>query len=306
MIRFRFFYPLLCLAGLWLTTGTAFSQVKVLRVSPPATGAAIETVHGPHIALYDPHTSSRHRLILMIVGTGASAEGIRPFDSCFAAMGYHVVSLDYKNNVITTTCSNSRDSGCFDHFREEIVTGTPVSEVVQVDTVNSLFHRFQQLLAYLAKEDPQGGWQEFVRPDGQPRWERIITAGHSQGAGHAAWLGKRFRVDRVLMFSGPQDYLNPYHMPAGWQSGSSATPPSRFFAFLHRKDPFDVTHQLANCSRLMETRRPDTLAVQPGRPVRGRQHILITDIPTKNPHGSTLNPVFVPVWQYMLTARGRR
>lgn len=77
-----------------------YAQVKILTVNPPATNPSIERVHSAHIIAYDNSIPSKHRLILMMVGTGGYASGTRDMDSVFATMGYHVISLDYENNVI--------------------------------------------------------------------------------------------------------------------------------------------------------------------------------------------------------------
>jgi hypothetical protein len=212
------------------------------------------------------------------------------------------VSLDYENNVITVACAHSLDPAAFDKYRNAIVTGAPGSDKVTVDPANSILNRFQKLLVYLVAHDPEGGWDEFVA-GGKPVWSRIIVAGHSQGSGHAAYLGKMFDVDRVLMFSGPQDYLDDLHRPAPWQAGASATPPSRFFAFLSQNDPFNVQHQVTNCMTLMQLSKVETMAVKPGEPVPGDCHILINDFPKKGAHGSTLSPQFTNVWDYMITAK---
>ena len=143
------------------------AQVKILTVNPPATDPSIELVHSAHVIAYDNNIPSRHRLILMIVGTGGYASATRDMDSIFATMGYHVISLDYENNVITTVCSHSEDSTCFDRYRQEIITGDQVSEKVQVDKTNSLLNRFNYLLRYLIKNDPDGKWNEFYAA-GQP------------------------------------------------------------------------------------------------------------------------------------------
>lgn len=280
-------------------TATANAQLKVLQVDPAATDASIQTIHGPHLALYNSRLPSNHRLLLMIVGTGAKAADSRVFDSCVAALGYHVISIDYKNTVITTVCSNSSDNGCFDHFREEIVLGKPVSDLVAVDTANSILNRFEKLLQYLARQDAAGGWNEFLQ-DGHPKWSHISTAGHSQGAGHAAYLGKLFGLEKVLMLSGPQDYLAHFSHPAGWLQQKGATPVSHYYAFLNRKDPFNMQYQLANVCAVMQTDAPDSLFVTPAAAVKGHPHILINDLDTKDPHGSTLNPLFTNVWNYAL------
>jgi hypothetical protein len=283
------------------------AQVNLIFARPDSTEAGIQVIHGEHLACWSGSVPSRHRLVLMIEGTGSAARDILPFDTLIASMGYAVISLDYPNNVVTTICSNSTDSSCFYGFRQEIIFGTPVSPVVQVDSINCIYNRLRQFLLYLAARYPDQGWKEFIK-DSVIQWENIIAAGHSQGAGHAAYLGKKFRLAKVLIFSGPQDYLSYYQTPAGWLSDSGQTDPSRYFAFLHVRDPYDFRKQLINCSTLMGRRPADTVVikladttmVRPGLPVIGGRHILVTDIESSNPHGSVLQPEFRKVWEYML------
>ncbi|HQT91937.1 MAG TPA: hypothetical protein PL001_07905, partial [Candidatus Kryptobacter bacterium] len=216
----------IALMVLFLGSASLYARVKVLDIEPGLTDPAIESVHGPNRALYDPQVPSRHRLYLFITGTGGSAAGSQRMDSIFATWGYHAISIDYEDNVIAVACAHSLDSTSFGRYRDAIVTGAPVSDKIKVDTANSILNRFQKLLVYLVKHDPKGGWSQFVK-NGEPAWSRIIVAGHSQGTGHAAYIGKMFRVDRVFMFSGPQDYMDNLHRPAPWQAMKSATPPSR-------------------------------------------------------------------------------
>jgi len=273
------------------------ANIKQLLIDPAETGAGIEKMHTPHVAMYDTKANN-HKLFLMIVGTGGSATETKPIDSAAATMGYHVIGLDYKNNVITTVCNNSLDEACFDHFRAEIMFGTPVSDSVNVDSNNSIINRFNKVLAYLVKNDAQGGWGAFYK-NGKITWSSVVVGGHSQGAGHAAYIGQHFSVSRVLIFSGPQDYRAAFKSPALWLSAKSITPPSKYYAFLHLKDPFDVTHQLANCNKLMRTAQPDSVMIQPGVPLNTHKHILVNNI-EGNAHMSTVQPVFRNVWEYML------
>lgn len=46
---------------LLVVTIPALAQSVVLRVDPHETDSRIETVHGPHIAVYDPQAEPRHR-----------------------------------------------------------------------------------------------------------------------------------------------------------------------------------------------------------------------------------------------------
>lgn len=275
------------------------AEVKVLRVDPQQTDAAIEAVHGPHIALYDPQTASNHRLFVFLSGTKGRAESSLPLDTSFTKWGFHAISLDYEDDVLAVSCAHSPDNACFDHYRDAIVNGAPVSDKVTVTSANSIQNRFQKLLAYLVKQDPEGGWGEFVH-HGKPVWNRIVIAGHSQGAGHAAYIAKSFAVDRVLMFSGPQDYFDDSEKPAPWQALKSATSPSRFFAFLNRNDPYNSEHQIANNAVLMGLSKPTPLTVQPDEAIHGDYQILINE-ETKQAHGSTLFPEFENVWKYMAT-----
>ncbi|RFM29531.1 BPSS1187 family protein [Deminuibacter soli] len=280
--------------------GSTVAQPVAVTVDPAATAPGIQTVHGAHLAMYSADVPQQNKLVLMIPGTNGTAAGCRVFDSSVAAMGYHVISIDYKNTVITTVCSNSTDNDCFDLFRREIILGTPVSSLVEVDSANSIVNRVTKLLQYLAANDAKGNWRTFLE-NGHPKWENIITVGHSQGAGHAAYLGKLFPVYKVLMLSGPQDYLVHFSQPAGWQQQQGVTPVSSYYAFLNRQDPFNMQYQLANAKVIMQTNAPDSLFVLPGEAVKGHPHILINDLDTKDHHGSTLDPRFVQVWNYVLT-----
>lgn len=303
-MRSRILVGLAVLGMLLIGTAGLQAQVKVLRVDPALTGPGIEMVHSPHIAVYDPAVPSRHKLYLFIVGTGGKATGSLVVDETFAKWGFHAISLDYEDNVIAVACAHSLDPSTFGRYRDAIVTGAQVSSLVKVNRANSILNRFQKLLAYLVKNDPKGKWSQFVT-NGKPAWNRIIVGGHSQGSGHAAYIGKLFRVDRVLMFSGPQDYMDNLHRPAPWQAQKSSTPQDRFFAFLNLQDPFNVIHQIANCMVLMKMKSPVSLMVKPGQAIHGNYHILINNYPTKNHHGSTLFPQFSNVWRYMATTKIR-
>jgi hypothetical protein len=278
---------------------SVYAQVTVLRVEPGQTDPAIATVHGPHIAVYDPGVVSNHRLFFFIGGTGSNPSNSMAVYRTFAGWGYHVVTVDYENNLFTTALAYSHDPASFDHYRDAIITGVPVSDRIKVDKANSILNRFQKLLDYLAEQDPKGGWDEFLK-HGKPAWDRIIVGGHSQGSGHAAYIGKMFHVDRVLIFSGPQDYLDDLHEPAPWLDEKSATPSSRFYAFLSQNDPFNIHHQEANCAMLMHLAGPKTVAVEPGEAIHGDYQILVNDAPKKSAHGSTISTQYTNVWKYMV------
>lgn len=77
------------------------AQVKVLRIDPQQTDPAIDEVEGPQLALYDPHSASNHLLFVFLPGTRSKPESTLPIDTSFAQWGYHAISLDYENGVLT-------------------------------------------------------------------------------------------------------------------------------------------------------------------------------------------------------------
>lgn len=286
----------------WLYQPSA-KGVKIVAVDPSITGKGIKMIHGEHIALYDPQKPDKHKLVFMITGTGSAANYAREVDSCFADLGYHAISIDYPNNINSIVCKNSSDSTCFDRFREEIVTGHQVSEMADVDSTNSIINRFTKFLIYLAANDLEGKWGEYIQ-NGQPVWNRIVLAGHSQGAGNAGFLSKLVPADRLLLFAGPQDFLAHFNRPAGWLALKGATPYSRVFSLLNINDPFIIKNQIANDSKLMGLTTPKPLNISESGPIEGSPRILVTDIKESNGrsfHSSMLNPVFKQVWDYMLS-----
>ena len=101
---------------------------------------------------------------------------------------------------------------------KRFVFGTPVSDVVDVDGLNSIYTRILKTLEYLTDNYPDHNWGQYLQRSGGIEWSKIIIGGHSQGSGHAAYIAQKFLVDRVLMFSGPNDYSNYYSDTAPWVS----------------------------------------------------------------------------------------
>ena len=153
--------------------------------------------------------------------------------------GYHAISIDYPNNRNTASFINSTDKAAFDKFRQELDFGTPVSDSVNVDSLNSIVNRITKLVIYLAKTRPGEGWNNFLDHE-QITWERVTLAGHSQGAGHVSYIGHAFKVHKVIMLSGPQDFLSNFDMPAPWLSASSKTPYSSYYSLLHDDDAYNT------------------------------------------------------------------
>lgn len=63
-----------------------------------------------------------------------------------------------------------------------------------------------------------------------------MVGGHSQGAGMAAWIAKRHKVRRVVLFSSPWDTTGPDRRPSPWLYVRPATPPSRWHAVYNSRE----------------------------------------------------------------------
>mmetsp|Transcript_39222 Transcript_39222/g.57281 ORF Transcript_39222/g.57281 Transcript_39222/m.57281 type:complete len:383 (+) Transcript_39222:230-1378(+) len=81
-----------------------------------------------------------------------------------------------------------------------------------VDARDSIAGRLGLLLAELDSLYPDEGWDRFYKAGGaypdslpMPKWGKITFSGHSQGAGHAAYLAATRLVHGAVLISGPQD-----------------------------------------------------------------------------------------------------
>ena len=82
----------------------------------------------------------------------------------------------------------------------------------EIDVRDSILGRLGMLLQHLHKMYPKEGWSEYFHHDNDdsslipnPILEQITFIGHSQGAGHAAYLAQTKAVHGAVLLSGPQD-----------------------------------------------------------------------------------------------------
>lgn len=176
-------------------------------------------------------------LFVMLPGTHGSPRNTRELLRVMAASGMAALGLDYQTEanapgLPAAAAECRRDDRCFTDFRRDRALGAENSRYV-LSAADGIAPRLRDALRKLA-------WTNFL-DGGDVRWDRVVVAGLSQGAGMAAWLGKQFRVRRVVQFGGTSDAIpdrvGNWH-PASWTRRPSATPSSEFFAFVHPEDPF--------------------------------------------------------------------
>jgi hypothetical protein len=283
-------------------------------VLPASTDAAIDTDLDVHFAVNPaPAVSAKQRLFVFMPGTFGKPQNVRAIVREAAAHGLHAIGLNYPNDAtVGSLCNGSADANCHGNVRAEILTGTDTTSLVSVTRANSIENRLIKLLQALHTQAPTEGWGAYLTNDGQPDWSRIRVAGHSQGGGHAAFIAKRYAVERAIYFSSPADAVAG--QPAPWIQIAGVTPGARQAGFIHVRDELTALAVASVAWQAMGLTGPQTSVDGASAPFGGA-HQLTTDA-APNPsgtarapfHGSTVSddvtpraadgtPLFAPVWR---------
>jgi hypothetical protein len=216
--------------------------------SPASAGAsALGQNAGRLNYALEPSGSARRTLVVLLNGSGSfpAQLTIDPNRNLFTAAvesGNHVLAVAYRSDVsLIAMCGASRPD-CYGPSRRTLLTGVFApgadSSLANIREDEGIIARLDQALRALVAARPQGGWDAFIgnssatTPSDRIAWQRIIASGHSQGGGHAAYLGKLFPLMRVVQFSSTCDA--PAGVPAPWtaaDSGWATSPASAFFGF---------------------------------------------------------------------------
>jgi hypothetical protein len=208
----------------------------VEHVVPPATtDPAIDADLEDHYAYLQPAlAATRGELVVWFSGSCGQPRRQRRLLREAARAGYHTIGLNYPNCPSVNGLCDPLQPGapdCYEEVRLERLDGIDRSPLVTVSPPNGIVNRLVKLLEYLAVQFPSEGWDQYL-DGGAPRWERLVVAGHSQGGGMAAIIGKEHEVARVAMFSW-KDTITPLQ-PAPWLFAPKATPVDRYVGFSHQ------------------------------------------------------------------------
>jgi len=191
-----------------------------------------------------PSSSAKGQLLLFFNGSGGSPRaGAGTADGSFygvaRAQGLHVLAPSYLSaSAVGVLCGN--DDACFEPTRATILTGAfqrgAANILTDVTYEEGAFRRIVAALETLSEQDPAGGWGDFLDrtmlldAEAAIRWDKVIVSGHSQGGGHAALVGKRQAVKRVVMLASPCDGVSG--AAATWlgsAAGYRTSPATAFF-----------------------------------------------------------------------------
>jgi hypothetical protein len=177
-------------------------------------------------AVVDARVPPRGQLVIWLM-----AHKPELFDR-ISSYGLHGIQVHYANGWFGRIDAEDRDDGeSLGKIRLEAATGEDHSPIVDIPKPDCIQQRALQFVKWLAKENPQGNWQQFLNEDQSDLiWDKVILSGISHGSTTAARFAKHQKVARVVMFSGPRDQYE------SWQGFPTATPKNRYFGFTHVLD----------------------------------------------------------------------
>jgi len=219
--------------------------------------------------------------------------------------GYRSIGLMYDDSpAVNVVCPRDPDPQCNEHFRQKRIYGDNVTGVIDDSPAESIVNRLTKLLQYLAMQHPHEGWDGYVA-GGTLDWSRIAVAGHSQGAGMAAFIAKDHEVCRVLLFSSPWDFHAPDEQLAAWLSKPSATPLDRWYAVYHAREPMAALIARAYVALGILPAQIRVLNLDPNRSTTVSAHgdmiyhtSVVGDFTT--PLTASGTPAYMPDWLFML------
>ena len=189
-----------------------------------------------HFVALDPSLAVGNRLHVWLPGTTGLPDDYETYAATSAALGYHTLSIAYPNiPAVHELLMNDPDPLLAGQIRGERWFGDDLTDAIEVNRTDSIENRIVKLLEYNIANHPDEGWDAFLNVDSTVRWDRVVVGGHSQGAGHSAFLTKSQELAGVVMYAGPGDNI-PGQGEAPWLAEPSMTPNGRLFAFNHMQD----------------------------------------------------------------------
>lgn len=277
------------LTAVALAAGPAWAgEPQRLLVAPHDTDARLSVDDAPHWVVYEDAAAAQPLLVWLPGTNGHPNTGPKLFFDTVLQQGYRLLALSYNTAIgVSQVCNVPRVRTlprCAEQFRQQRVWGDQATDLIPDRAEDAIVPRLVKLLQHLAVADPAGQWAQYL--DGaEPRWDRILLAGQSQGGGMAAFLAQSRKVAGVLMFSGGWDHGSNGQI-AGWYARASQTPPQRWHATFHVEEPNAPT--MAKIGRTLGLPAAHIHALD--QPVLGR-----------NPHTEGIsNPAYQPLWREAL------
>ena len=216
--------------------GAISANAQEYRILPSAANAAVKQFDKPHMVIAPDKRSMDAPLAVFLPGSGGWGAGAPRMLNYISSRGYRAIGLSFVTlPSISQVCPRDPDPDCAADFREMRTYGTGDFTKRKNSYADSIVGRLVDLLKHLDAEHPEENWAQYLNGD-QPRWDRLVLTGQSQGGGMAAFIAKEHLVHRVVMFSPGWDITGKPARLASWWSDPSVTPLDRYYGGFHKKE----------------------------------------------------------------------
>lgn len=271
------------------------TPANVSEVLPQATDATLTGWRDPHIVAHPLHPAANPHLWIFFGGSYGKPQRQTALIEHIASLGHWAINLRYPNDwTIGGLSRRTNAAHVHEDLRLQILDGRDRAGLLDLPRQDCIYNRLQKLLVWLKARQPGKGWEHFL-DDELPRWDRLAAAGHSQGGGHAAILGKNILLERVVMLSAPADCVED-EGPAPWLSRPGDTSADRYFGFAHLRDPA-IDRILAGWQAIGMGLYGAPVRIEQSQPPYANSHQLVTDaeVADDRHHGSVAVDRFIPV-----------
>jgi hypothetical protein len=268
---------------------------NVSDVLPQATDPTLTGWRDPHIVAHPLRPAATPHLWIFFGGSYGKPQRQTALIEHIASLGHWAINLRYPNDwTIGGLSRRTNATHVHEDLRLQILDGRDRAGLLDLPPQDCILNRLQKVLVWLRVKQPGKGWDQFLSADA-PRWDRISAAGHSQGGGHAAILGKFLHLARVVMLSAPADCVED-EGPAPWLSRKGETPADCYYGFAHLRDPA-IDRILAGWAALGMDQAGLPVRIEQSQPPYAGSHQLVTDVEVDDDrhHGSLAVDRFIPV-----------
>jgi predicted esterase len=281
-----------------------FPGGTVYAISPADADPQVKRFLSFNLVLFKNDVKRNAPLLVYFSGTNGTPASGWPFLETAAHAGYRVIGLEYDDHAsVPQTCGPNPDPACSDRFRQKRIFGDDVTKDIDDLPEESVVNRLTKTLDYLNAHYHDENWGRYLR-HGQPNWPAIAFAGHSQGAGVAAYIAKKKKVARVIVLSGAWDRAEPTKTWAPWVLAPSATPMSRWYAAYHARESRAQAMKEAYVALKIPADhvRVLMLAPNPKNKMSPRSDVYHVSMvaPGVTPLDANGNPAYAADWEFML------
>jgi hypothetical protein len=254
----------------------------------------------------DQQKSPYHLLPLPLVAEGSTDESLSPtrgfFAPCTSCNGYLLVMLTEAGKSVQMYDSFTKIM--YENGFKILAYEIPHMSASVNDSVKKITQKIRTDLATLISDNDN--WKDFVTPDGEPAWGKIVINGIGHSSSLAIRMAQTHRLARVCSFHGPWNE-NADSQHATWLSDAFATPVRRLNFMIHKHEAGkDTIAKFESILRLMSVsvdlsswtrlETPALYASLQGQSCKDTASCLIEDpIPTDE----SGRPIYQHAWRHL-------